>query len=103
MNARFGSMSSPSYVRSPFADRIEGHRSDDCGSGTANLAVWVWVERHETDELTGIIGAWMVSSTAAEQVSALVHDQPGGCEAGGVCHIKQLKAILALSSACPSR
>ena len=43
--------------------------------GTSNLAVWVWVERHETDELTGIIGSWMVSSAAAEQASALVHDQ----------------------------
>ena len=40
----------------------------------ADLAVWVWIERHETENSTGTDNAWMSSSAAAEQASTLVRD-----------------------------
>ena len=43
-------------------------------SREADLAVWVWIERHETAELTGTDNAWMFPSAAAEQASTLVRD-----------------------------
>ena len=60
----------PRVSRCPAESYWLARRSTD-----ADLAVWVWIERHETAELTGTIGAGMVSSAAAEQASALVRDQ----------------------------
>jgi hypothetical protein len=45
------------------------HRSRD-----ADLAVWVWIERHMIEEPIGISSAWMVPGAAADQASALVRD-----------------------------
>jgi hypothetical protein len=33
----------------------------------ADLAVWVWIERHEVEEATGAIGAWMSSRETGTQ------------------------------------
>jgi hypothetical protein len=40
----------------------------------ADLAVWVWIEHHETEEQRGTIAAWIFSSAAADQASTLVRD-----------------------------
>jgi hypothetical protein len=38
----------------------------------ADLAVWVWIERHETEGQTGAGRAWMFSREAADQASIFV-------------------------------
>ncbi|MPR06235.1 hypothetical protein [Microvirga tunisiensis] len=38
----------------------------------ADLAVWVWIERHETEEQTGAGRAWMFSREATDQVATSV-------------------------------
>jgi hypothetical protein len=43
-------------------------------SRDADLAVWVWIERHRIEEPAGISSAWMVSGAAADQAPALVYD-----------------------------
>jgi len=59
----------PEVCRCPTESYWLARRSMD-----ADLAVWVWIERHETAELTGTDNAWMSSSAAAEQASTLVRD-----------------------------
>jgi hypothetical protein len=59
----------PEVSRGPAESYWLARRSMD-----ADLAVWVWIERNETAELTGTDNAWMSSSAAAEQASTLVRD-----------------------------
>ena len=59
----------PEVYRCPTESYWLARRSMD-----ADLAVWVWIECHETAELTGTDNAWMSSSAAAEQASTLVRD-----------------------------
>ena len=59
----------PDVSRCPAESYWLARRSQD-----ADLAVWVWIERHETAELTGTDNAWMFPSAAAEQASTLVRD-----------------------------
>jgi hypothetical protein len=59
----------PEVCRCPTESYWLARRSKD-----ADLAVWVWIERHETEELTGTNSAWMFSSAAAKQASTLVRD-----------------------------
>jgi hypothetical protein len=59
----------PKVCRCPAESYWLARRSMD-----ADLAVWIWIERYETEERTGTISAWMVSGAAADQASALVCD-----------------------------
>lgn len=59
----------PEVSRCPTESYWLARRSTD-----ADLSVWVWIERHETDETTRGIGAWMFSSAAADRASMLVRD-----------------------------
>ena len=40
----------------------------------ADLAVWVWIERHRIEETTEVSRAWMVSGGAADLAPTLVYD-----------------------------
>jgi hypothetical protein len=40
----------------------------------ADLAVWIWIERHENDGETGASRAWMLSREPADQASTFVPD-----------------------------
>jgi len=40
----------------------------------ADLSVWVWIERHEIDEATGAVGAWMPSGKPRTQPPPLMCD-----------------------------
>jgi hypothetical protein len=39
----------------------------------ADLAVWVWIERHRIEEPTEVSCAWMVSGGAADLAPTLVY------------------------------
>jgi hypothetical protein len=38
-------------------------------SRDADLVVWVWIERHETEKPKGTVSAWMALAAAAESAS----------------------------------
>jgi hypothetical protein len=59
----------PEVSRCPAESYWLARRSMD-----ADLAVWVWIERHLIEEPTGISSAWLVSDAAADQAPALVCD-----------------------------
>ena len=54
----------PEVSRCPTESYWLARRSMD-----ADVSVWVWIERQETDETAGSISAWMFSSVAADQTS----------------------------------
>jgi hypothetical protein len=57
----------PEVCRCPTESYWLARRSMD-----ADLAVWVWIERHRIEEPTEVSRAWMVSGAAADQAPALV-------------------------------
>jgi hypothetical protein len=57
----------PEVSRCPAESYWLARRSMD-----ADLSVWVWVERHETEEAAGVIGAWMSSGESGTQTPTLV-------------------------------
>jgi hypothetical protein len=59
----------PEVSRCPTESYWLARRSMD-----ADLAVWVWIERHEIEEATGAIGSWMSSGETGIQTPALVCD-----------------------------
>jgi hypothetical protein len=59
----------PEVSRCPTESYWLARRSMD-----ADLAVWVWIERHEIEESTGAIGAWMSSGETGTQRPPLVRN-----------------------------
>ena len=60
----------PEVSRCPTESFSLARRSVD-----ADVAVWVWVERHEIEEATGAIsGSWMSSGETSIQIPTLVCD-----------------------------
>jgi hypothetical protein len=59
----------PEVSRCPTESYWLARRSMD-----ADLAVWVWIERHELEEATGAIGSWMSSRETGTQTPSLVGD-----------------------------
>ena len=59
----------PKVSRCPTESYWLARRSMD-----ADLAVWVWIERYEIEEATGVIGAWMSSGGTSTQTPPLVCD-----------------------------
>ena len=45
-------------------------------SSDADLAVWIWIERQDSEEATGEIAEWTPPSSAAEHSSTLLANQP---------------------------
>ena len=43
-------------------------------SHEADLAVWIWVERHETERVTGAVSPWMTLGRGVVQASTSVSD-----------------------------
>ena len=60
----------PDVCRCPAESYWLARRSRD-----ADLAVWVWIERHGIEESTGISSAWLVLDPAADQAAVPVCDQ----------------------------
>jgi hypothetical protein len=59
----------PEVSRCPTESYWLARRSMD-----ADLAVWVWIERHEIEEATGAISSWMSPGGTGTQTPTLVCD-----------------------------
>ena len=61
----------PEVGRCPTESYWRARRSSD-----ADLAVWIWIERQDSEEATGGIAEWTPPSSAAEHSSTLLANQP---------------------------